>query len=43
MDHNIEDNSNFHKSEAGSPKVGIGVFLVTNRKINSINKGFIVY
>jgi 8-oxo-dGTP diphosphatase len=28
MDHNIEDNSNFHKSEAGSPKVGIGVFLV---------------
>jgi hypothetical protein len=34
----IEGNTNYTNS-----REGIGVFLVTNRKINSINKGFIVY
>jgi hypothetical protein len=34
----IEGNTNNTNS-----REGIGVFLVTNRKINSINKGFIVY
>ena len=34
----IEGNTNNTNS-----REGIGVFLLTNRKINSINKGFIVY